>query len=92
MAETLAVEGLQRRMLRVDSALDMIRRVGHMAGPDNVIDVCWLIQKEVRAIAEGLEEIASREDDGQGRPSGKVEAPTQVAAPAEVMQLRPSRG
>lgn len=92
MAETVAVEGLQRRMLRVDSALEMIQRVGHAAGPDNVIEVCWLIQKEVREIAQGLEELEAREHDGQGRPSGKVEAPTQVAAPAEVVQLRPSRG
>lgn len=92
MAETVAVEGLQRRMLRVDSALEMIQRVGHAAGPDNVIEVCWLIQKEVREIAQGLEELEAREHDGQGRPSGKVEAPTQVAAPAEVLQLRPSRG
>lgn len=92
MSETVAVEGLQRRMMRVDSALDMVQRVAHLTAPDNVIDVCWLIQKEVREIAEGLEAIAAREYDGQGRPSGKVEAPTQVAAPAEVLQLRQSRG
>lgn len=92
MAETVAVEGLQRRMMRVDSALEMIQRVGHAAGADNVIEVCWLIQKEVREIAGELEELGAREADGQDRPSGKVEAPAQVPAPAEVLQLRPSRG
>lgn len=93
MAETAGVEGLQRRIMRVDSALDMIQKVGHAAGPDNVIEVCWLIQKEVREIAVALEEVLeTREAAGQGQPSGEVEAPDQVPAPAEVLQLRPSRG
>lgn len=92
MAERMAVEGLHRRMVRVESALEMIQRVGHAAGPDNVIEVCWLIQKEVREIAGELEEREAREADGPGRPLGEVEAPAQVPAPAEVLQLRPSRG
>jgi fructose 1,6-bisphosphatase len=92
MAEQAAVEALQRRMTRVDSALEMIMRAGHMTTFDNVAEVCWLIQKEVREVAEQLETLGQSQTDGQERPSGKVEASDQVPAPAEVLQFRPSRG
>lgn len=92
MAEQVAVEALQRRMMRVDGALEMIMRAGHMTTFDNVSEVCSLIQKEVREIAEQLETLGQSQTDGQERPSGKVEAPAQVPVPAEVLQFKPLRG
>ncbi|MBA1250943.1 hypothetical protein [Pseudomonas luteola] len=79
MQQMDGMEALMRRMHRVNSALDMIQKAGHLAGADNVIEVCWLIQKEVVEIVEEMEQI------NQPMPQGKDEAPEKVPAPAEVL-------